>query len=75
MSYGPLWYPDGKWTGRESSSEALSDSAIVDELPHDLLVMSITASDSTRILGDVGKALAFREPPKSGRNGFFVEPR
>jgi len=56
-------------------SDALLDSAIADQLHRDLVVKRLTASDSTRVLGDLGKALAFGEAPKSARNGLFVQPR
>jgi len=59
---------------RHDMSDAPFDSAITDQLPRDLLVTRLTASDSTRVLGDLGKTLAFGDAPKSARNGLFVPP-
>jgi hypothetical protein len=56
-------------------SDALFDSAIAGQLHRDLLVKRVTASDSTEVLGDLGKALGFGEPLKSASNGLFVHPR
>jgi hypothetical protein len=56
-------------------SDAFFDSVIADQLRRDLLVTRLTASDSTRVLGDLGKALGFGEPLKSTSNGLFVHPR
>ena len=56
-------------------SDASFDSVIADELHRDLVVKRLTTSDSTEVLGDLGKALGFGAPLKSASNRLFVQPR